>query len=332
MQARTEQAQAGRRPRPGAISAAAALAFGLCATLALVAGAGPASAAEGDGGAPAAMAQLDTFNKAMRGSYAAARTVLADASRPVILVGGDTVVLMTADGRDRRIYTPPLYHSLKAASHVVLGLTGAMAPALDGVSSGTGWQDALRRIDAEIAALQPHLDQLGLSTEQADRQKKIMARVRTYIAGALPQAAPDRAAFTALMAEIKPLWLADVADAARAQLTTLDGIVDEWRAAMDPADWDRLHVVITGVRAARAGNLQVQYFLRVLKERSPGDRVIYTENLFAPEAAMGLYAATIADRALSDLVFGDTFRMEHDLLGYAAGTILDDILSGAAPR
>ena len=283
-------------------------------------------------GQPAAIAQLNGFNGAMLKAYGDGRGQLAAARRPVILLAGDDAILITDAGREARRYTPQIYHTLKSGSHVVLGLTGVMAPALEGLAGASDWRDGLRKIDAEIAALLPHSGDLGLSAAQAARQQEMMARVRAYIAAELPKAAPDRAAFVDLMAAIKPFWLADAADAARAQLVALHDIVDGWRTAMDPADWARLHVVVPGAPAARAGNLQVQYFLRMLGEPAPGNRVIYSENLFSEDRAMGVYAATLADRVLAGLVFGDAFRMDRDLLGFAAGSVLDDIMSGGDPH
>lgn len=315
--------RAGTVPGAAGFAVGAALFIGLLGTAA-----GWTAPARAD---DAAMTELSRFNGEMRRIYASGRAALASEARPVILVAGDEVTLITADGRDSQRYIPPVYHKLKAVSHVVLGLSGAMAPVLQGGVPGTGWQTDLQSVDAAIVALQPRIGGLGLSAAQETRSRQVMADSRAFIAAALQAGTPDRAAFTALMARIKPLWLADVTDAAQAQLGRLDEIVDGWRAKLDPADWAAVHVLVTGPRNPRAGNLQVQYFLRALNEPQPGNRVIYTENLFAPEQAMDLFAVVVMDRAVSMLIFGDQFRMEEDLLAYAAGVVLDGLMTGDAP-
>ena len=112
----------------------------------------------------------------MRGIYGKARNQLLAATRPVIVVTiGGEVTPPGADGREEtRNAVPPVCHALKSVGHVVLGLVGAVVPALQE-----------------------------------------------------PQ--PDRAAFTGLMDRIRPLWLADAADAGRMQMVELNRIVQGWR-------------------------------------------------------------------------------------------------------
>lgn len=314
-----------RMRRRGWGRAGAAL-LGLALLLPSVAG---AAEAEPYGSGPAAV-EVDAFNSTMRRIYGEARGQLGAAARPVIVVGGE-VTLLTADGgRDSRSYTPPAYHRLKAVDHVVLGLVGAVTPALQGLEQGAGWRQDLEAIAAAIASLEPRLDGLGLTAEQEARQRRMLSEARDYIAATLSGTGPDRQSFVALMARIKPLWLADAADAARAQLRTLDTVVDGWRARLSPEEWERLHVVVTGPRNPRVGNLQAAYFVRLLGEHGTGGRVIYAENLFDEDSALGLLDVAIMDRALSSLVFGDRYRMEEDLLGFAAGNEIDLLLSGAA--
>lgn len=317
----------------GRRAAAALLAIGLLSGGLLSGGLllpGVAAADDGPYGEGAAAAEVARFNDTMRRIYGDARSRLGSAARPVIFVGGEAV-LLTPDGRrESRSYTPAVYHRLKAVDHVVLGLVGAVAPALEGLGQGDGWRAELEAIAAAIDSLEPQLGGLGLAPEQEERQRRMLAEVRDYIAAARQAEAPSREAFTALMARIKPLWLADAADAARAQLRQLDAIVRDWRSRMSPGEWERLMVVVSGPRNPRVGNLQASYFVRLLGEPGTGGRVIYAENLFDEESALRLLDVTVIDRALSLLVFGDRYRMEEDLLGFAAGSELDQLLSGQA--
>lgn len=298
----------------------------------LLAGAFVGGQARADGvaeyGGGAVGQQLDSFNTVMREIYGSGRATLTSAARPLILVVGNHVTLLTEDGHETKLFTPPEYHKLKAVSHVVLGLVGALVAPLDGLEDGADWKARLERIDAAIVALEPVLAELGVTVEQEGRLRDILVESRAYIATTRPLEAPDEAAFLAFMDRIKPLWLADVMDGARAQLTTLDAVVKGWRARLSPTEWDRLQVLVTGARNPRAGNLQAAYFVRLLGEPALGDRVLYAENLFSPEAAMHMFGAVVMDRRVGDLLFGNPYRMEEDLLAYAAGHILDHLISG----
>ncbi|MFC3229082.1 hypothetical protein ACFOGJ_17685 [Marinibaculum pumilum] len=294
----------------------------------------PAAAADsGQGryGQGPAAAQVAQFNTVMRGIYGKARKQLLAATRPVIVVAiGGEVTLLNADGnQETRTSVPPVFHTLKSVGHVVLGLVGAVVPALQGLPDGTGWKQDLKDVAAAIDALEPQLDGLGQTAEQAARQRQMLAAAKDYIATALQEPQPDRAAFTGLMDRIRPLWLADAADAGRMQMVELNRIVQGWRAAMPPEDWARLRVVVLGPRAPRANNAQTRYFARLLGERAPGERVIYAENLFEPAQGMSLLGGVVMDRALSSLVFGNAYRMEEDLMGFAAGGEIDLLLSAA---
>jgi len=302
----------------------------MLAGLAMAAG-GPAMAdSAGAGPYGAATAEVERFNTSMRDLYGQARSAYATGTRPIIVVAGDEVILVTEDGSDARRYTPPEYHRMKAVSHLVLGLVGAVAPTLDGLPDAPDWREGLRTVATEIDALEPALADLGFEGEQEALFRNMLAEGRSYIAQAVELEQPDRAAFETLMARIKPTWLQAGMTATRTQLEMLDGIVRGWQAKMPGDVWARLHVLVTGPRNPRVNNVQTAYFLRLLGEREPGGRVLYTENIFDPDQAMQLLAAVLAERAVGSLVFGDPYRMEVDLLGFAAGAVLDELISGRA--
>lgn len=281
--------------------------------------------AKGPYGEGEAAAELDRFNTAMRQLYGQARSAFGAATRPVIVVG-EEVTLHTADGSESRSYTPPAYHRAKAVSHLVLGLIGAVAPALEGMPEGAGWQQGLRRIAEEMDRLEPVLADLGFPPEEEALFRGMLAESRAFIRDSEAREHPDRAAFEGLMTRIKPAWLASAMTVTRAQLEGLDQVVRGWREAMPEEEWAKLHVLVTGPRNPREGNVQTAYFLRLLGERKEGGRVIYTESIFEPDQAMNLLAGMVIEREVGALVFGDPYRMDVDLLGFAAGIVLDEML------
>src|SRR5262249_4483924 len=81
---------------------------------------------------PEAADPLLTLTKASRAAYAAGRQETLRHAGPVILVEGDTVVLVRKGDRVEAAYPPPVYHDLKAVAHVPLALYVQTAPYGDG--------------------------------------------------------------------------------------------------------------------------------------------------------------------------------------------------------
>lgn len=283
----------------------------------------PAAAARAD---DTAGAELGRFNQAMRDIYADSRARLLAETRPIIVVGFDELTLMRDSGSESAPYTPALYHKLKSVSHVVLGMIGAVTPWPRPGDNATRWRDSFATIRERSAALAARLEGLDLDAETTARQARILDATTRYIDGALARGTPDRDAFAAYLAAIKPDWLANAGDAARAQLEAMHAVVSRWRETLSPAAWERLRVVVLGPRMPRAGNLQTAYFARLLGDDAVGTRIIYAENVFTSEPALDLMGVIVMDRHLSGLVFGDRMRMDRDLLGNAAATILDALI------
>ena len=272
-----------------------------------------------------ALAAIDTFNQHMRQVYADTRSEMLAATTPVIIVGFDTVTLLHDGDRDEQPYTPAVYHQLKATSHMVLGMVGAVLPAVDGPAD-TAWLSRLAEIRDQVDTLQPHIDALDFSAAQAARQHQLLDETRAFIDDTLAGDVLDRARLGDFLRETKPLWLANMTDAAVAQLDMLHAVVSDWREAMAPEDWERLYVMVLGPRMPRAEHLQTAYFRRLLGAYAEGERVIYAENMFDATSAHNLLGVIVIDRALSELAFGDPYRMDRDALGYAAQTYLDALL------
>jgi hypothetical protein len=120
--------------------------------------------------------------------------------------------------------------------------------------------------------------------------------------------------------------MANVADAARAELDALHALVGRWRADMPAGEWDRLTVIVMGRPLPRKDSLAVQYFSRLLGEPGEGRRVVFAESLFDESKALDLLATRVVDTQLGVDFFDDPMRMHRDLLGDAARDYLDRLL------
>ena len=158
------------------------------------------------------------------------------------------------------------------------------------------------------------------------RQKRIVAASLSFIDSVVETrtfARPKLLAFTRGMA---PLVMANVTEAARAQLDAAHAQVSAWRRELSPEEWSHLHVLIVGPHMPRQDLVVTQYFLRLLREPAEGRRVVYAESLWQEPAALDLLGTHLIDGGIGEAFFGDYGRMHRDLLGDAAKQYLPHLL------
>ena len=127
----------------------------------------------------------------------------------------------------------------------------------------------------------------------------------------------------------RPDVLANVAAAAKVQLSATHRQVMAWKKDMTAREWASLAVIVEGMQTPLAENAAVQYFARLFGETSgEGRRVVYAEALWDEDKAMNLLGTLRLDGKLSVAVFNDHFRMYRDLLADAARQAIDDLLAG----
>jgi hypothetical protein len=91
-----------------------------------------------------------------------------------------------------------------------------------------------------------------------------------------------------------------------------------WRKEMTPEEWTRLRVIVMGSALPRRGNLAVQYFARLLGEKSESPRLVYAESVWEEDRALRLLATYMLDTGVGVAFFDDPLRMHRDLLADAA--------------
>jgi len=122
--------------------------------------------------------------------------------------------------------------------------------------------------------------------------------------------------------------LADVAGAA--QVNATHSVMVEWRKKLTDDEWDRLRVIIIGVRQPRHDYTATQYFAALLPDRGnsvfPGEnrRVFYVERLVIDTADRCFkkerlaVATLILDTSASETIFNDPNRMSIDVMADGA--------------
>jgi hypothetical protein len=281
---------------------------------------------ESAGGAqPAADRTADPLvdlNQAVRDAYARARRRLLDRAGPVIIVEGDSLVLLHRGKRREAKVVPDVYHTLKAISHVPLAVYVMLVPPED-VPLDKECLEGLRAYRKLLVQAELALQGRGLSEEARERQRRIIRASVRFLDAALAGkrvGAEDLGKFTRGLG--KEL-LANAADAARAELDALDKQVRAWRATLPAEAWKQLHVVVMGSALPRRGNLATQYFARLLGEKGEGRRIVYAESTFEEPRAVNLLGTHLLDTRIGSAFFDDAERMHRDLLADAATKLLE---------
>jgi hypothetical protein len=268
---------------------------------------------------------LDAFAEAdldFRSFYAGGRAVTLRRLEPLIVVEMDSLILIH-DGRRTEVKVmPPLYHRLKAVSHIPLAMYVALAP-YGNVRLDDDRLSRLRTFKARLAALLESLDRSGFSAEQSRRCGSVLQRSSALLERVLSEGKYEPAELKALTRAAGPIVLANANDAARAQIDAYHTQVAAWRRACPAGEWSKLRVLVLGLQMPRKHNVAVQYFAKLLGVPDESRRLVYAEELSGEQQGLNLLATHQLDSELSQAFFDDPDRMEIDLLGNAASVYLD---------
>lgn len=275
-------------------------------------------AVAGDAPRQSAITSLEDLNRVAREAYGAAKENAVRGEQAVFVVA-DKVILFKGDQELGALpYTPPIYDQLKSASHLVLGTYGAVTGLLeDGASKE--WLGRLAVLRRTALAVNDNIDDTLFSVVQKARQKTIIKASVAYIDEVLKKRVTTLAAFTAYMREMAPLILANAKDAAIAQIEMLDMAVIELKKRITAKEFKRALALVLGPKMPRKDFLVSQYFAFAFNEDlATTERIVYAENIFDVDQALGLLRTYISDRRMGAITFGNPGRMERDLLGDAA--------------
>lgn len=302
--------------------------LGLALGAVLVLGAFDSLAGEKQVDAAAARAndRLHAANASFRQIYAKNRTERLRRSGIVIVVQfGDLVLYKDGQEVRRETFTSPLYHALKTIAHIPLAVTVVYANALAMPDDPT-LRPELERVYAEIAKLDEPLLAEHFPAEVLKRQVDVVKRSRTFVAQALKDEKPNRAALAAYIEGVNPPVMRNADLAARAQLDGLHALATSWRAELGPDTWEHMYVLVLGAKAPRRGNLEFEYFRRQMGAAAVGRRLVYVEGVFDLDGAMTSLGTLLQDRDAAQLFFGDRMRLDRDLLADAAKAYLSRLL------
>jgi len=259
---------------------------------------------------------FNNLNLTAREAYSAIRMDAIKSDQPVFLVT-DTVTLIRGEDLGSLPYTPPTYQYLKSISHLPIGVYSA-STGLQENPTDKRWMERLRSLLEQISTTESDLIRASFTDSQRVRQQNILSLSRAYLEDVLVRKNNDTASVTIYARKVAPLLLANAADAANVQIEALDNAVRELSKMLKPGEFEKSIAVITGPKTPREGNLQFQYFVYAFGFGSANTRVLYMESIFDRDSALSVLKTVLNDRQASLTFFGETYRLERDLMADGA--------------
>lgn len=258
---------------------------------------------------------LRDLNQSFRAAYAKAKKEAIAKKGPVVFVESDHLVLLRDGQRADAPIIPKLYTLLKEVAHVPLTIF-LLLPAEGELSEPQ--RTELRAFRAQMTVGRQALAEHSLDKETRERQEKIFAASEQFLDGVLARKKVKASEMNEFAGQMRPLLLANMAGAAKAELDALDRQMRTWRGEMTPEEWKQLRVLILGSALPRKDNLATQFFARLLGEKGEGPRIIYTESIYEEPRALDQLGRHLVDTDIGQSFFNDPRRMMRDLLGDAA--------------
>lgn len=269
---------------------------------------------------------LDQLNEGFHEYYAARqRAVLAELG-PALACVEDWMYLRIGGKRFVGLVRPRLFHDLKVLCHLPLAIQAILGDAGGELDDET--RARLFELDRRTAAVAEALTGRDLDAAQVERQGRILAASRAFMARALAFGRIDPADLHGFLRDQTPAIRQNLADATRIQLTAMHTIFSEWVEAMTDEMWPQLRVVVGAAHMARTGNLASQYFSLALGDRwegrfetedeDPARRVLTSEDATDEMTAFALLATHSFDRRAANAFFGEEGRLGRDVMADAA--------------
>lgn len=305
--------------------------------------AAPSTVARDSAPVPAEQPVL-ALNTLFHQQYEAARKAyvsrLGTEERPVLIMKGTLTFLWRGKSTEYTVLTPR-YHTLKAISHVPLSIYVAMlgnpGPTLDSDTQAR-FQSTRQLIAATLAELDTPASSTRsvLPPELLEGQRTLLRESDTLLAEMLSHGRPTPERLERFVQAVRPAIVANARASARDELEQLHQHVSAIRASLSPEQWAHLAVVVNASRQARAREISVQYFERLLDEPKQGEGASREERLVVVEAfgsreSLEVLGTHELDQDIGAGLFGDRFIMQSDLLAPYAAEYLDVLLPAHAP-
>lgn len=273
----------------------------------------------------AAVSDLEKLNKQFTTTYARERQRVQNEMRTVVLLRFSGATLFR-DGKivETARVIPATYHNLRYCAHVPFTVFLKLRR-LAGVALKPEMRAELQDYISSLERAEHQLAAAGLSDEQRDRQKRILATTRQFLRETLKSGTVSGVDLRRYARISSADVERNMREAGGAQVTGLHMQLLRWRKQLTAAEWRDVRFVVRGPQQPRGGYAATLYLAALM--RDPGDgrgyvgesrRVVYREDAIGPidppwEKDLQLLAAIELDSAASDALFADPDRLAVDI-------------------
>jgi hypothetical protein len=255
------------------------------------------------------------FHETLGEFSAKAREALASGRVPVLLRLDDRLVLSVGDDRRAFNINARDYHLFKALAHLPLLAYLLRATGQGSAANSSTLQEALLETESELDwdALE-----LGPISEVKAALEKVLTKscVRDDDGQSL--------------AILKTLQARCVQLAAKGEVASLCDAAQQVRRALEPSQWQEMHVVISGGTQPRYKQLSKNFFIRLLED-AKGDpatathQVIYSESCQELDGAIKLVTKRLVNGHLAELFMNSPVDLDEDVLGDAGLAAIESV-------
>ena len=266
-------------------------------------------------------AALDRANDEFHEAYDDAEKG-AELGTPVFILFADLLVVHRGKKSNVFHVTPKSFHAVKSAVHVAVAVYILLRENTERATLDAKTTSRARQLRERAVGSRRDLE--AEDALNVDASATLLRDSVTFLDRALEERRISSAALrrfaVASGKQIEPLM--DLA--AKLELDRLHRTVEEAISTLTPEERHTFQVVVAGRHQARDRSLPMQYFQKRLDVEAGGDdRLVYAEGASTVEEALAIIGKQRIDRELAEAFFGDSKRMQRDLLGDAAERLLE---------
>ena len=243
----------------------------------------------------------------------------ASRAAPVLVLFGESLILLDADRRREYVASAACTHVIKAVAHVPVGIFATLQERAGGAELGLDALTLQRLSQLQCARLQAGAALECLDAASRGDVELVLAACHEFVETISRQQRVYGGEQARFAGALGPVLVRLIDHATRYELAALHAAVEAALGELTPAGRRKLEVVVAGVHQARARSLGLQYFQKRFGE-APGEerRVAYAEAAADARQARHLVGVRRLDRVLAEAFFGDATRLQRDLLGDSA--------------
>ena len=254
-----------------------------------------------------------------------------DSIHPVIVFTGDSLLFKYQNKRTAARVVPAEYHLLKAVSHLPLAIFTMVSTWKEGKIADSNVVK-LDQYNSLIEAAEIELKACNFTPLLLNKQEEITSHSKEYIALLKKEKKYEIKDRDIFAKSVQKYLMEDVDEAAKLEINAIHQQVQYWKKQIGEEAFNKMYVVIGSSHQARYRELSVQYFDKVLHERSGAsalteNRLVFAESVFNEAGCLSMLARHIIDQEIGLNFFGDRYRMQRDLLSDAASKYIHLLFS-----